>query len=187
MMTDEEIIEIYWQREEQAIRESDLKYGAYCFSIANHILRSPEDSEECVNDTWLRAWHAMPPKRPKKLKFYFAKITRNLALNQYKAKMAQKRGGGEVPLILDELSECISDPDGVESEYLARELGNAIRRFVRSLPELECNIFVRRYFYSEEIEEIAKRYGLTVHNTTVMLCRTRKKLRRHLEKEDFVS
>lgn len=185
-MTDDKIIECFWRREESAIRESDAKYGRYCLAIADNILYNREDSEECVNDTWLRAWHAMPPARPAKLKLYFAKITRNLALSKYASRTAKKRGGGEVALILDELSEVLREPDEVESEYMAKELAAAVNSFVHTLPERECNVFVRRYFYSEEIPEIAKRYGISARNVTVMLSRTRGKLKQYLEKEGFV-
>lgn len=185
-MTDEKIIENFWQRNEQAIQESNNKYGKYCYIIANNILHDHEDSEECVNDTWLKAWLAIPPQRPMKLKWFFAKITRNLSLNKYKSKKANKRSNGEVSLILDELSECLGGSNEVESEYMAKELGNAVNIFVHSLHQRECNVFIRRYFYSEPISCIADRYGLTVHNTTVMLSRTRKKLKQHLEKEEFL-
>lgn len=185
-MTDDKIIESYWRREERAIRESDAKYGRYCLAIADNILYNREDSEECVNDTWLRAWHAIPPARPAKLKLYFAKITRNLALSRYAARTAKKRGGGEVALILDELAEVLREPDEVESEYMAKELAAAVNSFVYTLPERECNVFVRRYFYSEEIPEIAERYGISARNVTVMLSRTRGKLKQYLEKEGFV-
>lgn len=184
-MTDDKIIDHYWRREECAIRESDAKYGRYCFAIADHILYSREDSEECVNDTWLRAWQAMPPARPGNLKLYFAKIVRNLALSRYAARVARKRGGGETALILEELSEILREPDDVESEYMAKELSRAVNLFVRTLPERECNVFVRRYFYSETISEIADRYGLSVRNVTVMLSRTRGKLKHYLEREGF--
>ena len=185
-MTDDEIVESYWRREERAIRESDARYGRYLFAIANRILNNRQDSEECVNDTWLRAWRAIPPARPVKLKLYFAKITRNLALSRYAAKAARKRGGGEVALILDELSEVLREPDEVESEYMAKELARAVNQFVHTLPERTCNVFVRRYFYSEEIPEIAERYGLSARNVTVMLSRTRGKLKQYLEKEGLV-
>jgi len=186
VMTDEKIIELYRKRDEQAIRESYTKYGRYCFAIANNILHDREDSEECVNDTWLKAWHSIPPKHPARLRLFFAKITRNLSINRYKAKTADKRGSGEVSLILDELSECLSDPDSIESEYMAKELAGAVNRFVHTLPERECNIFIRRYFYTEPITVIADRYGLTGHHITVMLSRTRGKLKQHLIKEDLI-
>lgn len=185
-MTDDQIIQAYWRRDEQAIRESDRKYGAYCFAVAHNILQNREDAAECQNDTWLRAWQVIPPKRPERLKFFFAKITRNLSLSRYRAQTAEKRGGGETELILEELSQCLADSRTAESQYLAKELGGLVNRFVRTLPKRECNVFVRRYFYSEPVKDIAKRYGLTAHHVTVMLSRTRGKLKEHLSKEEFL-
>jgi RNA polymerase sigma-70 factor (ECF subfamily) len=185
-MTDLQIIELYWQRNEDAIRESDDKYGRYCFTVANAILLDELDSEECVSDTWLRAWAAIPPQRPNVLKMFFAKITRNLSVDRLKAKTAQKRGSGEAELILDELQECIASCGNAESEYMVKELGRSINGFVRNLPEREGNLFIRRYFYGESVEAIAKRYGILPHNAAVILSRVRQKLRRHLEKEGFL-
>ncbi len=186
-MEDYQIVELYWQRTADAIQETDRKYGAYCFAIANNILHNAEDSEECVNDTWLNAWNAMPPQKPTKLQMFLAKITRNISINLYNARSAQKRGGGEVVLVLDELSECLASDSDVESEYEAKELGQCIRRFVRELPERDGNVFVRRYFFAESVAQIAKRYGLTDNNVMVILSRTRKKLKAHLVKEGFFS
>ena len=107
-MEDSRIVELYWQKNADAIKETDSKYGAYCFAIADNILHNEEDSEECVNDTWLNAWNAMPPQRPTKLRLFLAKITRNLSFNRFQAQGAKKRGGGEINLVLDELAECIA-------------------------------------------------------------------------------
>ncbi|MBR6259186.1 MAG: RNA polymerase subunit sigma-70, partial [Oscillospiraceae bacterium] len=107
-MEDALIIELYWQRNEDAIKETDNKYGAYCFSVANNVLRDNGEAEECVNDTYLRAWNAMPPKRPSLLRAFLAKITRRLAFNRYDANAAKKRGGGETAAVLEELAECIA-------------------------------------------------------------------------------
>ena len=115
-MEDSKIVELYWQKNADAIKETDSKYGAYCFAIADNILRNKEDSEECVNDTWLNAWNAMPPQKPTKLQMFLAKITRNLSFNRFNARSAEKRGGGEIVLVLDELAECI--PDGPDGEAL---------------------------------------------------------------------
>ncbi len=186
VMTDDKIIALFQQRNERAIREACTKYGRYCFAIAENILHSREDSEECVNDTWFRAWRAIPPAHPARLKLFFARITRNLSLTRLKAKNADKRGSGETALILDELSEVLSGPEEVESKYLAKELARAVNRFACSLPERECNLFVRRYFYSEPIPVIAERYGLTARNVTVILSRTRSRLREYLKEEDFI-
>ena len=185
-MDDSRIVELYWQRNADAIKETDRKYGAYCFSVADNILHNKEDSEECVNDTWLNAWNAIPPHKPVKLQMFLAKITRNLSFNRYNARSAEKRGGGEVALVLDELAECLAGETNVEREYEAKELGQCIRCFVRALPEREGNVFVRRYFFTESVEQIAKRYGLTGNNVMVILSRTRKKLKTHLVKEGFV-
>lgn len=184
-MEDSHIVELYWQKNADAIKETDRKYGAYCFAIADNILHSSEDSEECVNDTWLNAWNAIPPQEPAKLQMFLAKITRNLSFNRFNARSAEKRGGGEILLVLDELAECLASESDVESEYEARELGQYIRRFVQKLPEREGNVFVRRYFFTETIAEIAKRYGLSENNVMVILSRTRKKLKAQLIKEGF--
>ena len=184
-MEDCRIVELYWQKNAEAIRETDRKYGAYCFAIADHILHNKEESEECINDTWLNAWNAMPPQRPAKLQMFLAKITRNLAFNRFNTRSAKKRGGGEMALVLDELAECLVAESDVESEYEARELGQCLRRFVRALPERDGNVFVRRYFFTESAAEIAKRYGLTDNHVMVILSRTRKKLKTYLIKEGF--
>jgi len=181
------IIELYWQRSADAIRETDSKYGAYCFAISDNILHSKEDSEECVNDTYLAAWNAIPPHKPAKLRMFLAKITRNLSFNRFNARSAQKRGGVETVLVLDELAECLAAETVVESEYETKELGQCIRMFVRTLPERDGNVFVRRYFFTESVAEIAARYGLTENNVMVILSRTRKKLKAHLIKEGFFS
>ena len=185
-MEDSRIIELYWQRDEDAIAESDLKYGTYCRTIAYNVLHDHEDSEECVNDTWLHAWNTIPPQRPNVLRMFFAKITRNLSFNRYHANTAKKRGGGEIPLVLDELAECIADEGDAAAAYEARELGERLRTFVKDLPEREGNIFVRRYFFTDSVTDIAQRYGLTKGHVAVILNRTRKRLRRVLEQEGYL-
>lgn len=186
-MEDNQIVELYFQRDTEAIKETDRKYGSYCFAIADNILHNREDSEECVNDTWLSAWNAMPPQRPKVLRMFLAKITRNLSFNRFNARNAEKRGGGEIHLVLDELAECIANESDTENEYMVKELEQCIRLFVRKLPEREGNVFVRRYFFTEPVTMIAKRYGMTDNNVMVMLSRSRKKLKAHLEKEGYFS
>lgn len=186
-MEDSQIIDLYFMRKEEAIKETDSKYGSYCFSIAENILHNAEDSEECVSDTWLKVWNAIPPKRPTVLRMFLAKITRNLSFNRFHARNAEKRGGGEMHLVLEELAECIANESDTESEYLAKELEQSIRSFVRNLTEREGNVFVRRYFFTESVAVIAKRYGLTENNAMVILSRTRKKLKVHLNKEGYFS
>ncbi|MGM9520891.1 MAG: RNA polymerase sigma factor [Oscillospiraceae bacterium] len=185
-MRDDEIIELYWRRQESAIRQSEIKYGTCCFTLARNILQNTEDAEEVVGDTWMRAWGSIPPRRPERLGPYLAKITRNLAINKLKARGAARRGGGETDAVLHELGECIAAPGSIEDEQTARELAESIRFFVRALPEREGNLFVRRYFFSEPIPVIAERFGLKGHNVTVILSRARRKLRRYLEKEGFL-
>ncbi len=182
-MEDGQIIELYWQRDADAIAETAAKYGAYCFKVADGILHCAEDSEECVADTWLRAWNAIPPQRPGALRMFLAKITRGLAFDRFRAGNAEKRGGGELPLVLDELAECLPGVEDVEAVCEERELGQCIRRFVRELPERDGNVFVRRYFFAEPIAAIAKRYGLRESHVSVILNRTRKKLRAYLVME----
>ena len=123
-MDDSRIIELYWQRNADAIRETDRKYGPYCFAIARNILSSREDSEECVNDTWMAAWNAMPPQKPGRLQMFLAKITRNLSFNRYNAHTAKKRGGGEIALVLDELAECLASESNVENSMRRRNLAH---------------------------------------------------------------
>lgn len=184
-MEDSKIIELYWQKNENAIKETSSKYGAYCFAIAENILHNKEDSEECVNDTWLKTWNAIPPRKPAKLQMFLAKITRNLSFNRFNARSAKKRGGGEIIVVLEELAECLSNESDAASEYEARELGQCIRKFVRALPERDGNVFIRRYFFTAPVAEIAKKYNLTENNVMVILSRTRTKLKSHLIKEGF--
>lgn len=183
--SDAQIIDFYWNRDAQAISASMDRYGSYCFSIADGILNNAQDAEECVNDTWLKAWNAIPPTRPAVLKIFFAKITRHLSFDKYKAGKALKRGGGNIQLVLDELAECIADESDVEGQVDARELGKVINQFVASLPEREQNLFVRRYFFSEPIKAIADRYDLRENSVHVTLSRIRKRLRSRLSKEGY--
>ena len=185
MMEDHKIIELYFARDERAISESSLKYGKYCFSVAQNILCSPEDAEECVNDTWLKGWQSIPPQRPSYLKLYFAKITRNLSFNKRKAQESVRRGSGELPIAIEELSECLPAQDLVEDEVQARALQGALNRFLVSLPQRERSIFLRRYFFTEPFGAIARRYGLREANVRLILSRTRAKLKLFLEKEGY--
>lgn len=182
-MEDRAIIDLYWSRDEQALTESDKKYGRLCRSIAYNILHNAEDTDECVNDTWLRAWNAMPPGRPGVLSAFFSKITRNLSLDYYKAAHAEKRGGGQLPAALEELNNCIPAGTGVEHEMAFRELTRLLDDFLRTLPEKECCIFLRRYWYVDSTRDIARRYGMPEGSVKSQLSRTRQKLRKILERE----
>ena len=185
-MEDSQIVELYWQKNADAILETSNKYGTYCFTIANNILHNREDSEECVNDTWLHTWNIIPPQRPNIFRIFLAKITRNLSINRFNARNAEKRGGGEITLVLDELADCLAGDTEVEKAYEVRELEKCVRYFVRGLPERDGNVFVRRYFFTEPINSIAERYGLTENNVMVILSRTRKKLKLKLVKEGYL-
>lgn len=185
-MDDIQIVELYWRRDEAAIRETDARYGGYCYAVADRILHDAGEAEECVNDTWMRAWNAMPPQYPRQLRMFLARITRNLSFDRFQAKRAAKRGGGELPLVLEELEECLPGPADVEEEVQARELGRAVDRFLHTLSERECGVFLRRYFFVESTGEIAVRFGLKESHVLVILSRTRKKLRRFLEQEGYL-
>lgn len=182
-MEDSAIIDLYWAREERALTETDEKYGGMCRSIAYNILQSREDTEECVNDTWFRAWSTMPPKRPNVLSAFLSRITRNLSLDRYKAARAGKRGGGQMTLALEELGDCVPAGNSVEEAVELAELTRVLDRFLRDLPEKECCIFLRRYWYVEGTREIADRYEMAEGSVKSTLHHTRQKLRARLEKE----
>lgn len=184
-MTDAEIVALYHSRSEQAIAHSKTQYGAYCRSLILRILGNLEDTDECMNDLWLRAWESIPPNRPRNLKLYFAKIGRNLACNRLRDRSAQKRGGECTDAVLEELAQCLPPGPSAEEQVAARELGDAISRFLRGLPRREGDVFIRRYFHAEPLEDIARRYGMRVNTLSVMLHRTRSKLRRFLEQEGY--
>lgn len=185
-MRDEEIISLYFDRDEQAIQESMDTYGGYCGKIARNILKVQEDAEEAVADTWLRAWQTMPPTRPNSLRIFLGRITRNLSLSLWRGKTAQCRGGGEIDLALEELSECIGDDSNPESLIQTRELGRCVNDFLRTEPDNNRVIFLRRYFYLESSKEIALRLGTSDSNVRMILSRTRKRLRDHLKKEGYI-
>ena len=184
-MEDHAIIDLYWSRDPEAIRRTGEKYGNYCRTIARNILPDRRDAEECVNDTWLGAWNAMPEARPSLLAPFLGKITRNLAFDRWRAGRTEKRGGGELPLVLDELVECVSPADTLQA-LEAAELEEAVNRFLRALPERECNIFLRRYWFTEPMADIARRYGMRETTVRTSLFRSREKLRRYLEKEGLL-
>ncbi|WP_028235197.1 RNA polymerase sigma factor [Pseudobutyrivibrio sp. MD2005] len=186
-MRDEEIIELYFNRNERAIEETDIKYGNYLSSIAGNILKCAEDVEETLDDTYMKAWKRIPPTRPQIFRIFLGKITRNIAFNKYESMNAKKRGGGEVAVVLDELEECIPDSSDVETAILGTELSRIIRDFVNDLPEKEAYIFSCRYFFTEDISTIAKKYNMTNNNVSVMLSRLRGKLQKRLVREGYLA
>ena len=182
-MEDRDIVELYWQRCDRAISETEAKYGRYCRALAFNLLNSREDSEECVNDTWLRAWNLMPDKRPALLSPFLGGITRNLAISMYRRKSSKKRGGGELPLALEELRDCIPSGADPQREYESREFARAIGRFVSRLPETERRVFVSRYWYLASVADISRRAGFSISKTKSMLLRIRGRLREYLREE----
>lgn len=181
-MEDKKIVELYWERDESAIKETDKKYGKYCHGIARNILHSELDAEECVNDTYLKSWESMPPHRPQRLSAFLGKITRNLALNRYIHDRAQKRSGF-TELVFDEVAELIPDPHGQNEADDEEAIADAINGFLETLPERNRIIFVRRYWYMSPIADIAADLGISEGNVKVILLRSRRKLKDHLDKE----
>ena len=184
-MNDEEIVRLYYERSEDGIAQSEQKYGRLCRSVIRRILPDERDAEECLSDVWIRTWNSIPPEKPRVLGAFLARIARNLALNRYKAKSAQKRQGDAFALSLDELDDCaVSLPDP-ESETAAAELGASISAFLRTQSEEVRSMFVLRYFYCESIEELSARFRCGESRIKTTLLRTRRKLREHLIKEGY--
>lgn len=184
-MEDEKIVQMYWDRDQRAIAECSRKYSNYCFCVAQNLLSNAEDSEECVNDTFLGAWNSIPPHRPEVLKLFLAKITRALAFNKYKKRTAKKRGEGQLPLVLNELKECISGEGDPEEAFSAKELAESIKKFVSTLSPREKGLFTDRYFFTESMEKTAADNGVSVNHAYVILSRVRRNLRKHLIREGF--
>lgn len=181
-MDDSQIIELYFQRKEQAISATAIKFGSYCMTVAVNILRDRRDAEEAVSDAWMDAWNTIPPTRPRSLRAYLATLTRRRALDRYDALSAEKRGGGQLALALEELAECASSLD-VQAQAEASELAERIGAFLRTLPAAERRVFVCRYWFFDSIEAISEQFGFSKSKVKSMLHRTRKKLHKYLEKE----
>ena len=185
-MEDQGIIALFFDRSEQAIVETDKKYGRYCYSIAYNILSNREDSEESVSDTYLEAWDTIPPRHPGCLNAFLAKITRHISIDRWRKRSAKKRGGGEIILALEELEDCV-DAHGVETEFSKKELTRVLNQFLLSLPETERNVFLCRYWYLDSIQTISEVTGFTQSKVTSMLHRTRGKLRKKLSEEEAMA
>lgn len=182
-MEDDSIVNLYWARSENAISETSKKYGNYCYSIAYNILGNVEDADESVNDTYLDAWNNIPPHRPSILSTFLGKITRRISIDKWRGRTAEKRGGGEIVLVLDELSDCIPSNQSVEHEVEVAELSQLIDIFVMSLPPMERRVFICRYWYLDPIADIAQRFGFSQSKVKMMLHRQRKNLLNRLERE----
>lgn len=182
---DSEIVRLFSERSEDAIAAAQEKYKNYCYKIALNILRSHEDAEECVNDAFLGAWDLIPPNKPEMLSTFLGKLTRNLAINRYRRGLADKRGNGDSAAAFDELSEIISGETDIEGETEKKELLREINAFLKKLPGHKRNVFVCRYWYCESIREIADEFSLSESNVSVILNRTRQKLREYLRKRGY--
>lgn len=182
-MEDAQIVALYWQRNERAIDETKAKYSSYCLSIAYNILGSVDDAQECENDTYLAAWNAMPPHSPGLLSTFLGKLTRRISLDRRKVNTAQKRGGGNITLSLDELAGCIPDKHTFHDTLQARELAQILSRFLHALPAQQRYFFVRRYWYCDTVAQIAKHCACSESKVKMSLLRTRQKLLEYLKKE----
>ena len=184
-MRDEQILELFWARDQQAIAETDRSYGKLCRGMARRILRNSEDAEECVNDSYLRLWNRIPPERPDSLSAYLCRVVRNLSVDRLRQLGAAKRGGKAVTVSLHEL-EQVSGRSSTESGLMAEELGNAVDRFLRTQPEQARAVFLRRYYFFDSRADIAARYEISSARVSVLLSRTRKRLRAYLIQEGLL-
>jgi len=185
-MNDESIIELYWQRSEDAVKETENKYGRYLFSISKNIVSDIEDCKECVNDTYLKAWETMPPNRPSRLSLYLGRITRNISIDRYRRKNSKKRKPSEYILALDELNGCEPSRDYIDERIDQIHLTHIIEEFLMKLPEETRNIFVGRYYYMDSIKDIARNTKISEANIKVKLYRVRKELKEFLETQKGV-
>jgi RNA polymerase sigma-70 factor (ECF subfamily) len=184
-MEDNRIVDLYWQRNENAVSETAEKYGKYLHSISYQILQNSEDAEECVNDTYNDAWKSMPPHRPSILSTFLGKITRRISIDLWRKYNAEKRGGGAAALALDELEECVSGTEDVMTEVERLELERKLNDFLLALPQTERQVFMCRYWYVDSVFDIAKQFSFSESKIKSMLYRTRNKLRTMLEKEGY--
>lgn len=184
-MEDKEIVEMFLSRDENAIRHTERKYSRYLLTIARNILSDNEDSRECVNDTYLKAWNTIPPNQPEKLSYYLGNITRQISVDRLRSRLAKKRAGGEYALSLEELEECVSK-GGDASEYAdVRLLSELIGRYLRSCSEQARQIFVCRYYFCDSLQKIAEYFGFSQSKVKSILFRTRAGLKEFLIKEGY--
>ena len=184
-MEDEQIIELFFQRSEQAIRELDSKYGRVCHALSCRIVNDRRDAEECVSDAYLGVWNTVPPARPSPLLAYLCRIVRNLSLKCWERRGAAKRGGAYT-VALEEIEGCVADLRTPEGEAEARELTRAIEGFLDTLTTENRVIFLRRYWFADSCGDIARRVGLTEKNVSVRLTRIRRKLREYLKEREVL-
>lgn len=185
ILPDEEIVSLYWDRQERAIAATEAKYGKYLYTIAYNILRDRLDSEECLNDTYLGTWNSIPPNRPSAFQVFLSKITRNIAFGQLRRRHAEKRIPSELLVSLNELDECVCTEIGEDEKYLVRFLSNILNEYLESLPERHLFVFVCRYYYADTVESIAKMLGLSKNSIFRDLVKIRAGLKERLEKEGY--
>ena len=186
-MEDKEIVRLYWNRDERAIKETSIKYGRYCYAIAMNILLNKEDADESVNDTWLRTWECIPPHFPERLAVFVGKITRRVSLNMWHNRTRKKRGGGQVILALEELEDITATENDVEKVIEHKVLLSLINTFLGTLSETERDLFVCRYWFFASIQELSEKFAFSESKVKSMLYRTREKLKVCLEKEGYLS
>ena len=184
-MNDKDIVRLFFDRNPDALAEFSKKYGSYCNTIAKNILGSNEDAAECVNDAYHKLWNSIPPERPENLAAYIGKIVRNLSFDKYKHLTAEKRGGGNINIVLDELSEIVSGNESVEQEIDRKELISDINSFLASLSKEKRSIFIYRYMYAYSAKEIAKLFGKSEGNISVLFNRIRKGLKEYLTERGY--
>ena len=184
-MEDEQIVSLYWQRSESAIRETETKYSRYLTKIAYNILSDMEDSRESVNDTYLAAWNSMPPHRPGVLSTYLAKITRRISIDRFRYRTREKRKGSEYEISLSELGDCVSGGNTTEDAVNVKLLADAIGIFLRLQPEEARNAFIGRYYFLDPLKDVAAYCGMTESKCKTVLFRTRQALKEYLIKEGF--
>lgn len=184
-LDDSKIIDLFYARSEQAIMELSTKYGAVCSKVAKNTLNNSHDAEECVNDAYLGAWNTIPPQNPNPLLTYICRIVRNLSIMKYHANTAIKRNSF-YDAALDELEDCLASSETVEDKLTAKELSDALDQFLDTLDQENRVIFVRRYWYSDSISEIAERLHMSKNNVSVRLSRTRERLKNYLKKEGYI-
>ena len=182
-MEDSKIVSLFWERDEKAIEEAASKYGRYCYAIASRIHGNHQDAEESVNNTYYAAWNSIPPNRPALLSAYLGKITRRISLKILRSRNAGKRGGGEVALALDELRECIPAQPNLDEKLDGRKLSVIINAFLSSIPLIERNVFICRYWHLDPVRDICKLFGYSQSKVKSMLHRTRMKLKNQLIEE----
>lgn len=185
-MDDERIVDLFFERDEYALFAVAQKYGRYCYTIAFNILHNKEDADESVNDTYMSAWKRIPPHRPMILSTFLGKITRRISFNKWRYSTREKRGGGELQLALDELSEVLSSSENVEKDFEKHELSKSIGEFLFALPKTERDVFISRYWFVADIKEISQKFEFSESKTKSMLLRTREKLKKHLIKEGLI-